>query len=228
MSKPTLRGRGNLKPPTSNHNQAAYESDEPSQKDDSSEDFDKPKSKRISSNSIKMKPKVKPKPSWLASGKQLSNHDTSSSTLWLALWKYISGFFYWEMKIINMLLPLMSFLLALSLACIVIIWLLEFFVTGHGILTSAVGKFCVLPGLSYLGVYVGVCERPPPKPKTPLRFFQEGLDYGSKMAEMQMIGADSVELPYLLQISEGQVRGMIIQLSAVDLPSRYIPIPISL
>jgi hypothetical protein len=39
---------------------------------------------------------------------------------------------------------------------------------------------------------------------------------------MQTLGAYSADLPHLLSMGEGGVRGMIVQLSVVDLPTRQV------
>ena len=51
-------------------------------------------------------------------------------------------------------------------------------------------------------------------------FIAKGLQYGSTLEEMQAIGADTVELPYYLRLGEGAVRSLVVELSAVDIPSK--------
>ena len=59
----------------------------------------------------------------------------------------------------------------------------------------------------------------PPKPTLSPKM-QNALEYSSKLEEMQTLGANSVALPYYLRIAEGGIRGMIVQRSAVDLPTK--------
>lgn len=51
-------------------------------------------------------------------------------------------------------------------------------------------------------------------------FIAKGLQYGSTLEEMQALGVDTVELPYYLRLGEGAVRSLVVELSAVDIPSK--------
>ena len=112
-------------------------------------------------------------------------------------------------------------LLPLLIIAIALLWLCNYTIGLAApilsVITPVLTTVCTLPGSSYLGVCP---KRPPRRPPPPPLFFTQGLDYGSKLAEMQKMGAESVELPYLLQISEGSVRSMVVTLAAVDLPSK--------
>jgi hypothetical protein len=127
---------------------------------------------------------------------------------------YVSAVLVWFLAIaVNMLIVLMTLLAGVFAMYVVYEYALE-------ALAPAMKSLCAVPGISILGLTI--CSPPPPPPEPP-QFLREGLDYGAKLSEMQKIGANSIELPYLLQISEGSVRSMIVQLSAVDLPSKYEP-----
>lgn len=95
--------------------------------------------------------------------------------------------------------------------------LLIIYLVSDAILVASKPTICLVPGISSLEI----CDLPsiPPEPTIPAAV-QNALEYSSKLEEMQILGANSVELPYYLGIAEGGIRGMIIQMSAVDLPTK--------
>jgi hypothetical protein len=87
------------------------------------------------------------------------------------------------------------------------------------VLIASKPNFCWIPGISSLEI----CDVPVVSPKPTISpAMQNALEYSSKLEEMQTLGADSVALPYYLRIAEGGIRGMIVQLSAVDLPTKQV------
>lgn len=80
------------------------------------------------------------------------------------------------------------------------------------------GFLCMLSGFSILPL----CQEPIFKSPVTGPMFQKPFDYATRLVEIQKIGAESIELPYRLQASEGSIGNMIVQLSAVDLPSKYV------
>lgn len=72
--------------------------------------------------------------------------------------------------------------------------------------------------LCYVGISSKSCE-----PPTPHIFaeFRKGVDFSSRLAEMQNIGAINYEIPHSLQTIEGKVGSMIVQLSVIEMSSKY-------
>jgi len=107
---------------------------------------------------------------------------------------YFMAAMRWLWGVFTTILWLLQFPISLMIAGYVLIWLFNF------LLPAAIPAICILP----FSVHLQGCQqtRPPPDP----RLIQDGLNYGAKLEEMQIIGASSVELPYYLRIGEDSVR----------------------
>ena len=144
---------------------------------------------------------------------EFSNVPTSMHpTLALPVKRYFIQSLHWILSFLGTVMSILQIPFAVVLSLYAIYWLF------YTIMMLATPKFCELPGITFLEICRLPTELPGPPETSP--FIQTGLDYSSKLEEMQKLGADSVELPYHLRIGEGGVRGMIVQLSAVDLPSK--------
>lgn len=113
------------------------------------------------------------------------------------------------LKVLDILLALVAIYLAVYYA---------FNVTTAGILTPALATICSIPGASFLEI----CPGQLPKPSAQALPTAE-LNFTTRLEQLQLISAKSVDLPYHLQASEGAIGDMIVQLSAVHLPSRSKP-----
>lgn len=81
---------------------------------------------------------------------------------------------------------------------------------------------CTLSGASF---FLSTCPAIPIDTLKSRPILFDGLDYGSKLEVMQKVGVDAVAIPYYLQINEGSVQSMIVQLSVLDPPSKYTMLP---
>ena len=127
---------------------------------------------------------------------------------------YIIASLHWIAGTLGSMMSILQ--LPLAMMSSMIVTLLVLYWVYDSSVTAISQKLCRIPGISYLEICQPVSSDLP----IPTPFFQDGLGYGSKLEEMQRLGADSVELPYYLRIGEGSVRSMIVQLGAVDLPSK--------
>lgn len=65
-----------------------------------------------------------------------------------------------------------------------------------------------------------------PPPMTPENFeehFQREYNYTHQVEQMQIMGTQNSNLPLSLRSSQGAVKDMLVELSVLDLPSRYVP-----
>lgn len=153
--------------------------------------------------------------------RRLKNKKTRASPL-LSTY-YISHIIHWTLGLFGTVMELLKFPLAAILVLLI---------SGFG-MQSALGwaysgirhpgptlatVLCYIPGPSSLDI----CKPTPTTPIKPNLLFEKGLSYGSKLEEMQRLGANSVELPYYLSIGEGEVRKMVLALGATSIPSRSV------
>lgn len=121
---------------------------------------------------------------------------------------YLTAILRWLLDVFSSIMSLLRLPIALLMSWLLLAWLYDYSIT------AAAPALCGLPFASYMQS----CQPTLPSPD-PV-FFQDGLNYSSKLEEMQRMGANSVEFPYYLRIGEGSVRSMIIQSSATDLPTK--------
>ncbi|KAF8858556.1 hypothetical protein BDZ45DRAFT_785035 [Acephala macrosclerotiorum] len=115
------------------------------------------------------------------------------------------------MKVFNILMALVATYLGVYCA----------FNYATGLMTPALTTFCCIPGSSFFEF----CHAQVPKPSVKASPSPE-FNYTERLEQLQLISAESVDLPYHLQASEGSIGDMIVRLSAVDLPSRQKLMPL--
>ena len=128
---------------------------------------------------------------------------------------FIARIVGWTLTLLGTILTLLQYPIAIIITVMIAYWGAQM---AFASLPFASVSLCGYPVISSLEL----CQTSSPgTPHLPPRV-KEGLDYTSKLEEMQTLGAYSADLPHLLSMGEGGVRGMIVQLSVVDLPTRQV------